>query len=216
MQDKSSYPLFSHGTGQRIPTLYGDSSSIFTILPKHWYFQTITHASRAFVRKETNTLTPFQRWRQGSAAGGLRPTELYYSRVLPALKAHGLPENTPRKEWPASLLRGVYEGLARDTPSNIVANELLAAAHGSADWWEVGALYNGSRLMSIDWWEVLTGWWPYNPIRNNCSRYNWETKVPRRFGTFVHLWLKWNDSFICKSCGTSVHIVCAADHIVTV
>jgi hypothetical protein len=96
--------------------------------------------------------------------GGLRPTELYYSRVLPALKAHGLAENTPRKEWPASLLRGVYEGLVRDTPSNIVANELLAAAHGSADWWEVGAL------------QVVVQARPYISIRNNCSRYNWEQK----------------------------------------
>ena len=46
-----------------------------------------------------------------------RPSELFYNKIQPALKAAGVSEKTNRREWPSSVLREVHRELVKDTPS---------------------------------------------------------------------------------------------------
>ncbi len=51
----------------------------------------------------------------------LKPNELFYSKIIPLLKASGLSEQTPRKDWPHTVQLRVLEELMKETPSELLA-----------------------------------------------------------------------------------------------
>ncbi|KAK9822206.1 hypothetical protein WJX81_005370 [Elliptochloris bilobata] len=107
----------------------------------------------------------------------LSGAEIFYARLLPALEAAGLSRATPRAAWPAQLLRGVFLGLARDAPRDLVLRELWAAAGSAADAWRRRAAFRQSTAaMSIVGWLLGLG-----------DRHPGNLLLDTRSGTLVHI-----------------------------
>lgn len=66
-----------------------------------------------------------------------RPSELYYSRIGPALKAVGLTLDVTRRDWPLSVMKEVLKELMEATPSNLLAKELWCSCTTPSEWWRV-------------------------------------------------------------------------------
>lgn len=66
-----------------------------------------------------------------------RPSELYYSRIGPALKAVGLSLDVTRRDWPLSVMKEVLKELMEATPSNLLAKELWCSCTTPSEWWRV-------------------------------------------------------------------------------
>lgn len=80
----------------------------------------------------------------------LRPSELYYNKLNPLLQEHGVKNIENRKEWPLVVLKQVLDELMKETPSNLLANELWCHAINAATWWQMVRRYSYSvAVMSI-------------------------------------------------------------------
>lgn len=66
-----------------------------------------------------------------------RPSELYYSKISPALKAVGLSLDVSRRDWPLSVMRDVLRELMEATPPNLLAKELWCSCTTPSEWWSV-------------------------------------------------------------------------------
>lgn len=66
-----------------------------------------------------------------------RPSELYYSRIGPALKAVGLSLDITRRDWPLGVMKEVLKELMESTPSNLLAKELWCSCTTPSEWWRV-------------------------------------------------------------------------------
>lgn len=66
-----------------------------------------------------------------------RPSELYYSRIGPALKAVGQSLDVSRRDWPLSVMKDVLKELMEATPSNLLAKELWCSCTTPSEWWRV-------------------------------------------------------------------------------
>lgn len=66
-----------------------------------------------------------------------RPSELYYSRIGPALKAVGLSLDVTRRDWPLSVMKEVLKELMETTPSSLLARELWCSCTTPSEWWRV-------------------------------------------------------------------------------
>ena len=79
-----------------------------------------------------------------------RPSELFFNKLNPALKAAGVSEKTPRRELPSSILREVHRELIRDTPSDLIHKELWCNSTSSSDFLNTQDIYARSlSVMSI-------------------------------------------------------------------
>nr|XP_046270775.1 serine/threonine-protein kinase SMG1 isoform X2 [Scatophagus argus] len=79
-----------------------------------------------------------------------RPSELYYSRIGPALKAVGLSLDVTRRDWPLSVMKEVLKELMEATPSNLLAKELWCSCTTPNEWWRVTQSYaRSSAVMSM-------------------------------------------------------------------
>ncbi|KAK7113677.1 hypothetical protein V1264_012925 [Littorina saxatilis] len=76
-----------------------------------------------------------------------RPSEVFYSKLTPALKEKGLETTENRKEWPLSTLRKVLEDLMDDTPDDLLAKELWCASAGAGEWWHMVQTYSRSTAV---------------------------------------------------------------------
>ncbi|MEQ2199970.1 hypothetical protein XENOCAPTIV_018580, partial [Xenoophorus captivus] len=63
-----------------------------------------------------------------------RPSELYYSRIGPALKAVGMSLDVSRRDWPLSVMKDVLKELMEATPSNLLAKELWCSCITPSEW----------------------------------------------------------------------------------
>ncbi|KAK9695390.1 Serine/threonine-protein kinase smg-1 [Popillia japonica] len=80
----------------------------------------------------------------------LRPSELYYNKLNPLLQEHGVKNIENRKEWPLVVLKQVLDELMKETPSNLLANELWCHAINAATWWQMVRRYSYSvAVMSM-------------------------------------------------------------------
>uniref|UniRef100_A0A6A7FPI8 non-specific serine/threonine protein kinase n=2 Tax=Hirondellea gigas TaxID=1518452 RepID=A0A6A7FPI8_9CRUS len=78
-----------------------------------------------------------------------RPSELYYQKLSPRLKAAGVSINN-RKEWPKEILKAVMQELIDETPSDLLARELSACSPSVSDWWKATRTYSiSSAVMSM-------------------------------------------------------------------
>ncbi|XP_008297822.1 serine/threonine-protein kinase SMG1 [Stegastes partitus] len=79
-----------------------------------------------------------------------RPSELYYSRIGPALKAVGLSLDVTRRDWPLSVMKEVLKELMDATPSNLLAKELWCSCTTPTEWWRVTQSYaRSTAVMSM-------------------------------------------------------------------
>ena len=66
-----------------------------------------------------------------------RHSELYYSRIGPALKAMGLSLDVSRRDWPLGVMKDVLKELMETTPPNLLAKELWCSCTTPSEWWRV-------------------------------------------------------------------------------
>ncbi|XP_063077660.1 serine/threonine-protein kinase SMG1 isoform X2 [Engraulis encrasicolus] len=79
-----------------------------------------------------------------------RPSELYYSKIGPALKAVGLSLDVSRRDWPISVMRDVLKELMEATPPNLLAKELWCSCTTPSEWWRVTQSYaRSTAVMSM-------------------------------------------------------------------
>ncbi|XP_077940467.1 serine/threonine-protein kinase SMG1 isoform X6 [Gasterosteus aculeatus] len=79
-----------------------------------------------------------------------RPSELYYSRIGPALKAVGLSLDVTRRDWPLSVMKEVLKELMETTPSSLLARELWCSCTTPSEWWRVTQSYaRSTAVMSM-------------------------------------------------------------------
>ncbi|XP_069762352.1 serine/threonine-protein kinase SMG1 isoform X4 [Narcine bancroftii] len=79
-----------------------------------------------------------------------RPSELYYSKIGPALKSVGLNLDVSRRDWPASVMSSVLEELMESTPPNLLAKELWCSCTTPDEWWCVTQSYaRSTAVMSM-------------------------------------------------------------------
>ena len=53
----------------------------------------------------------------------------------PALQAHGISTEAPRREWPAEVLRRTLLELTAETPRDLISQEMWAQSLDASDWW---------------------------------------------------------------------------------
>lgn len=79
-----------------------------------------------------------------------RPSELYYSKIGPALKTVGLSLDVSRRDWPISVMRDVLKELMEATPPNLLAKELWCSCTTPSEWWRITQSYaRSTAVMSM-------------------------------------------------------------------
>jgi PI-3-kinase-related kinase SMG-1 len=101
----------------------------------------------------------YKKWQQREAANPrkdskpytvMRPSELYYSKLTPLLKEHGLKPTDNRKDWPLAVQRQVFEELKNETPRHLLSTEFWCAASTAASWRHIVRNYSVSlAVMSV-------------------------------------------------------------------
>ncbi|XP_015766823.1 PREDICTED: serine/threonine-protein kinase SMG1-like [Acropora digitifera] len=80
----------------------------------------------------------------------MKPSELYYSKITPALKEKGITDMNNRRDWPLSVLRQALEDLMKETPSDLLAKELWCSSTSAAEWWQMTQSYaRSTAVMSM-------------------------------------------------------------------
>jgi PI-3-kinase-related kinase SMG-1 len=46
----------------------------------------------------------------------MRPSDMFYSKIIPILKDHGITNITLRKDWPLEVMKRVFKELEAETP----------------------------------------------------------------------------------------------------
>jgi len=72
----------------------------------------------------------------------LKPTDMFYSKLLPALKERGIVNIMSRREWPLDVLKRVFLQLFKETPRWILSQELWCFCSSPAEWWKKTCVYN--------------------------------------------------------------------------
>ncbi|KAJ3186873.1 Serine/threonine-protein kinase smg1 [Gaertneriomyces sp. JEL0708] len=79
-----------------------------------------------------------------------RPHEQYHAKITAALKSYGMTTKTPRRDWPAAALRNAFESLQKESPSNIVQQEIWGSSPTPKNWWaKVQTFARSTAVMSI-------------------------------------------------------------------
>ena len=80
----------------------------------------------------------------------MRPAEIFYSRMTPALQAAGLSSTQSRRHWPHEVLRKVHAELVNETPRDLIAQELwLQSADSHESWLKTQAFARSCAVMSM-------------------------------------------------------------------
>ena len=87
-----------------------------------------------------------------------RPSELYYSRIGPALKAMGLSLDVSRRDWPLGVMKEVLKELMETTPPNLLAKELWCSCTTPSEWWRVTQVSLSTKdlqgLIRLSWQSI--------------------------------------------------------------
>jgi PI-3-kinase-related kinase SMG-1 len=80
----------------------------------------------------------------------MKPSDQFYSKMLPLLRKQGVTKLDDRKSWPVPLLKQVLAELTAETPACLLAQELWLGAASSAQWWRLTqAITRSFAVMSI-------------------------------------------------------------------
>jgi hypothetical protein len=66
----------------------------------------------------------------------LRTNDMFYAKIIPALKEVGVTNVSSRREWPKSILRKVLVELINETPRELLSNEFWCTSSSQAEWWD--------------------------------------------------------------------------------
>ena len=91
---------------------------------KRW--QQRQQVNDAATKKKGNEDSPFP-------TAYFKPSESFYNKLLPVLREQGI-TNVDRKEWPSSIMKQVHAELRKETPSNLLSQEVWFASADSAHW----------------------------------------------------------------------------------
>lgn len=138
-----------------------DSDGKVTHYSAHHY-SVIPLGARSGLISWVDGVTPifsiYRRWQQREAANprkdqqfiAMRPSELYYSKITPLLKEHGLKPTDNRKDWPLAVQRKAFEELKAETPNSLLASEFWCMASTAAHWRQIVRNYSVSlAVMSV-------------------------------------------------------------------
>ncbi|XP_039285302.1 serine/threonine-protein kinase SMG1-like [Nilaparvata lugens] len=108
----------------------------------------------SWVDNVTPLFTLYKRWQQREAAisqtNVMRPSELFYQKLIPRLTECGITNFENRKEWPLPVLKQVLMELMQETPTFLLSKELWCHSVNAGSWWESTKLYSTSlAVMSI-------------------------------------------------------------------
>merc|ERR1719481_791292 len=76
-----------------------------------------------------------------------KPSDMFYSKMLPLLKKSGISKIDDRKSWPVSLLKQVLSELVAETPENLLSQELWLESTSSQQWWNI--IQNITRSFAV-------------------------------------------------------------------
>jgi hypothetical protein len=94
---------------------------------------------RVAVKKETGSIPPPP-----------RPHELFAKKVMQAHKEGKLNKKEPRHKWPMKTMLDIWHELRKETPSDIMANELWTSSYSADNWWNKTCHFSRSlAVMSI-------------------------------------------------------------------
>ena len=77
----------------------------------------------------------------------MKPSDMFYSKMLPLLKKNGISKIDDRKSWPVSLLKQVHSELVAETPDNLLSQELWLESTSSQQWWNI--IQNITRSFAV-------------------------------------------------------------------
>jgi tetratricopeptide (TPR) repeat protein len=94
---------------------------------------------RAATKKDSGTLPPPP-----------RPHEVFARKVILAHKEGKLNKKDPRHKWPIKAMLEIWNELKKETPSDIMSNELWTSSHSADNWWSKTSNFSRSlAVMSI-------------------------------------------------------------------
>eukprot|EP00026_Physarum_polycephalum_P000029 Phypoly_transcript_00029.p1 GENE.Phypoly_transcript_00029~~Phypoly_transcript_00029.p1 ORF type:complete len:2984 (-),score=506.25 Phypoly_transcript_00029:303-8192(-) len=105
------------------------------------HYAVIPLADRAGLLKWADGAVPlfslYKSWyKRNSPIGEVRPSDMYFNKMVPALKAAGITNGTgSRREWPMHVKQAVFQELLAETPKWLIAKELWSSAISTAEWW---------------------------------------------------------------------------------
>jgi serine/threonine-protein kinase SMG1 len=107
-------------------------------LYKHWQRREV--AAHQALAKEPGTVP----------RESLRPSDIFYGKIIPALKAKGITNVMSRKDWPKEVLRAVFLELESETPKYASASAGFSPTQKSHQPTTVGAERNERRMVGED------------------------------------------------------------------
>ncbi|XP_048575812.1 serine/threonine-protein kinase SMG1 [Nematostella vectensis] len=152
--------MFTRADSHRCPLFCARHYSVTPLGPRSGLIQWVDGAVPVFAL--------YKRWQQREAATNallksaqgsnqpppppMKPSELFYSKMTPALKEKGIvdPKESGRKEWPIAVMRQVLEELIAETPSDLLSRELWCSSTGALEWWHMTKTYaRSTAVMSM-------------------------------------------------------------------
>jgi hypothetical protein len=79
-----------------------------------------------------------------------RPSDMFYGKIIPALKEKGISNVASRKDWPVDVLKRVFLELVGETPNSLLSKELWISSSNTLEWWQKTKGYvRSTAVMSI-------------------------------------------------------------------
>ena len=66
-----------------------------------------------------------------------KPSEVFFAKLLPLLRKHGVSKMEDRKSWPISIMKQVLQELVQETPKHLLSNELWLRCVTGEQWWNL-------------------------------------------------------------------------------
>ena len=82
--------------------------------------------------------------KSGSSA---RPSDMFYDKIIPALKEQGITRVTSRKEWPHEVLKQVFSLLVSETPRDLISREIWCSCLSPSELWSKTNMH--ARSMAV-------------------------------------------------------------------
>lgn len=132
-----------------------DSDGKGTVYRAHHY-SVIPLGLRSGLISWVDDVTPifsiYKKWQQREAANPrkdkqyvvMRPSELFYNKISPLLKEHGMKTSDNRKDWPLAIQKKAFEELKAETPKDLLAKEFWCTASTAAHWRQIVRNYSVS------------------------------------------------------------------------
>ncbi|XP_063961813.1 serine/threonine-protein kinase SMG1-like [Lytechinus pictus] len=145
--------MFARNKRQDAPLFHACHYSVTPLGPRSGLISWVDGASALF--------SLYKRWQQREAVAAAaskvgdsnnpppvaKPSEIFYNKVTKALKEEGLSSQTPRKDWPLSMMRKVLQELVTDTPDYLLAKELWCSSGSASEWWHLTQAFGRSTAV---------------------------------------------------------------------